>query len=201
MIQLYSTATAATAHFTQDYWSLFSSFFPLTVHWVCSVASRHNGRACYECQDTLRWFSSPHLTQICHSHSTISTVSLASSGKALAAVIPVSRCHRNTLCYVILHFFLISSLAAQLLASLHPLSAWVTSSEDRLADCLREVWSRWFLDGWSNQRQHVGCRSGKTDVVGPGDFGLVQISSCTGHNQRRHESGCQRRAIIQLERL
>jgi len=76
------------------------------------------------------------------------------------------------LCYSL--FFFISFPVAQLLVSQHPLYAWVTSSEPRLTDCLREVCLYQFLDDWSNLCQHIGCRISKTDVKDPGDLGEAE---------------------------
>lgn len=112
------------------------------------TVSRHSGRPHYGRGDTWRWFTPPFGPDLSLPLQRLHWV----SGKAFIAIIPVSRCHGNTLCYVILNFFFISSSGAQLLASLHRLSMSVLQ-----ALCADRVTT-------GQMCQYVGRRISKTDA-------------------------------------
>lgn len=96
---------------------------------MCAI-SGHSGRPHYGRGDTWRWFT-PFVPDLSLPLQRLHWV----WGKAFTAIIPVSHCHGNTVCYVTLRFFFISSSGGRAPRPPH-------SSSLRECDkhCIQTVW-------------------------------------------------------------
>lgn len=124
---------------------------------MCAI-SGHSRTPHYGRRDTWRWFT-PFVPDLSLPLQRLHWV----WGKAFTAIIPVSRCHGNTVCYVTLHFF-------------HFL-IWRKGSSPSLQQLSKRVSQALHPDSVTTGQmcQYVDCRITKTDVR---DRRHGQMSSC-----------------------